>query len=57
MDERPLYVNGELREVKVIKSDGSMEYITPNLLTVVQENGSTINMNKIINNDNRTSYI
>lgn len=56
LDERPLYVNGELREVKVIKSDGSMEYITPNLLTVVQENGSTVNMNKIINNDNRISY-
>lgn len=56
LDERPLYVNGALREVKVIKPDGSVHYITPNLLTVVKPDGSTTNMNKIINNDNRTSY-
>ena len=56
LDERPLYVNGVLREVKIIKSDGSIEYVTPNLLTVVKSDGTTVNMNKIINNDNRTSY-
>ena len=56
MDERCLYVDGVLREVKVINSDGSISYVTPNLLTVVNENGTTVNMNKIINNDNRTSY-
>ena len=51
-----LYVNGTLREVKVIKPDNSVIYITPNLLTVVKPDGSTVNMNKIINNDDRTSY-
>lgn len=56
LDERPLYVNGALREVKVIRSDNSVVYITPNLLTVVKPDGSTVNMNKIINNDDRTSY-
>ena len=56
MDERPLYINGVLREVRLIKQDGSMSYITPNLLTVVTPNGTTINMNKIINNDDRTSF-
>lgn len=56
MDERPLYINGVLREVRLIKQDGSMSYITPNLLTVVTPNDTTINMNKIINNDDRTSF-
>lgn len=56
LDERPLYVNGTLREVKLIKPDGSVSYITPNLLSIVQENGTVVNMNKIINNDNRTQY-
>lgn len=56
LDERCLYVNGALREVKVIKPDNSVVYITPNLLTVVKPDGSTVNMNKIINNDDRTSY-
>lgn len=56
LDERPLYVNGILREVKLIKSDGSVHYVTPNLLSVVQSNGTVTNMNKIINNDNRTEY-
>lgn len=56
LDERPLYLNGTLREVKVIKSDGSINYITPNLLTVITQDGTTVNMNKIINNDNRISY-
>ena len=56
LDERCLYVNGALREVKVIKPNNSVVYITPNLLTVVKPDGSTVNMNKIINNDDRTSY-
>lgn len=56
LDERPLYVNGVLREVKLIKSDGSVHYVTPNLLSVVQSNGTVTNMNKIINNDDRTAY-
>ena len=51
LDERCLYVNGALREVKVIKPNNSVVYITPNLLTVVKPDGSTVNMNKIINND------
>lgn len=56
LDERPLYVNGTLREVKVIKPDGSVHYITPNLLSVVRPDNKVINMNKIINNDDRTEY-
>lgn len=56
LDERPLYVNGVLREVKLIKSDGSVHYVTPNLLSVVQSNGTVTNMNKIINNDDRSEY-
>lgn len=56
MDERALYVNGELREVKVIKPDGSITYITPNLLSVVKPNGTLTNMNQIINNDSRTEF-
>lgn len=56
LDERPLYVDGTLREVKVIKPDGTTHYVTPNLLNVVQSDGSVINMNKIINNDNRTDF-
>lgn len=56
LDERPLYVNGVLREVKLIKSDGSVHYVTPNLLSVIQSNGTVTNMNKIINNDDRTEY-
>lgn len=56
LDERPLYVGDKLREVKLIQPDGTVKYITPNLLSVVQPNGTVINMNKIINNDSRTEY-
>ncbi len=56
LDERPLYVGNELREVKLIQPDGTVKYITPNLLSVVQPNGTVVNMNKIINNDSRTEY-
>lgn len=56
LDERPLYVNGQLREVKVIKPDGSISYVTPNLLSVIASNGKLTNMNKIINNDDRTEF-
>lgn len=56
LDERPFYVDGQLREVKLIKPDGSVHYITPNLLSVIQPDNTVINMNKIINNDNRTEY-
>lgn len=60
LDERPLYLNGKLSEVKIIKPSGKMEYITPNLLNTIQLLGdgseSSINMNRIINNDNRTEY-
>lgn len=56
LDERPLYVDGQLREVKVIASNGTVTYITPNLLSVIKEDGTLVNMNKIINNDNRTQF-
>lgn len=56
LDERPLYANGQLREVKVIKSDGSVSYVTPNLLSVIASDGKITNMNKIINNDDRTEF-
>lgn len=56
LDERPLYVDGILREVKLIKPDGSIHYITPNLLSVITSSGQVINMNKIINNDDRKEY-
>lgn len=56
LDERPLYLNGSLKEVKVIKPDGSIGYITPNLISVIKPDGSITNMNKIINNDSRTEY-
>lgn len=56
LDERPLYVNGVLREVKIIKPDKSVSYVTPNLLSVIQPDGTLINMNKIINNDDRTEF-
>lgn len=60
LDERPLYLNGNLSEVKMIKPDGEIEYITPNLLNAIQilDNGTEnlINMNRIINNDNRTEF-
>lgn len=56
LDERPLYVDGILREVKLIKPDGSIHYITPNLLSVITNSGQVINMNKIINNDDRKEY-
>ena len=56
LDERPLYVDGVLREVKVINSDGTVTYVTPNLLSVINSDGTITNMNKIINNDNRTQY-
>ncbi len=56
LDERPLYVDGELREVKVILPDNTIHYITPNLLTVINDNNTTVNMNKIINNDDRTEF-
>lgn len=60
LDERPLYLNGTLSEVKMIKPSGEIEYITPNLLNTIQilDDGSesSINMNRIINNDNRTEY-
>ena len=49
LDERPLHVNGSLKEVKVIKPDGTVTYITPDLLSVILENGTTVNMNDIIN--------
>ena len=56
MDERSIYLNGVLREVKLIKADGSVSYITPNLLTVIMPDNTVVNMNKIINNDSRTSF-
>lgn len=56
MDERSLYVNGALREVKLIKPDGSITYITPNLLSVVKPDTTVTNMNQIINNDSRTKF-
>ena len=56
LDERSLYINGELREVKVIKPDGTITYVTPNLLSVVASDGTVTNMNKIINNDNRDNF-
>ena len=56
LDERPLYVDGKLREVKVIKPDGSLNYVTPNLLSVIQEDGTVININKVINDDIRTEF-
>lgn len=49
LDERPLYVNGSLKEVKVIKSNGTVVYITPDLLSVVKSNGTVTNMNDVIN--------
>lgn len=51
LDERPLYVNGTLREVKLIKSDGTVKYITPNLLSVIKSNGTVVTMDDIINPD------
>ena len=56
LDERCLYVDGSLKEMKVIEPDGSVTVITPNLLTVINPDGTTCNMNKVINNDNRTKY-
>lgn len=56
MDERSLYIDGVLREVKVIKPDGSIIYITPNLLSVVKPDNTVINMNKIINGDSRINF-
>lgn len=60
LDERPLYLNGTLSEVKMIKPSGKIEYITPNLLNAIQvlDDGSesVVNMNRIINKDNRTDY-
>lgn len=56
LDERPLYLNGVLREVKLIKDDGSIVYVTPNLISIIQENGTVTNMNKIINNDLRDHF-
>ena len=56
LDERCLYVNGELREVKLIQSNGTIKYITPNLLSIIKSDGTVVNMNKIINNDNRTEH-
>lgn len=56
LDERPLYLNGKLREVKLIKPDGTIFYLTPNLLSVIKDDNTVVNMNKIINNDSRTSF-
>lgn len=56
LDERPLYLNGSLKEVKVIKPDGSISYVTPNLISVIKPDGSVTNMNNIINNDSRTQF-
>lgn len=57
LDERVIYINDKLSEVKVIKPDNSMIYITPNLLTVIKPNNQSVNMNKIINNDDRETFI
>lgn len=56
MDERPLYVNGQLREVRLIRPDGTVIYITPNLLSIIKSDNMLVNMNQIINNDPRTSF-
>lgn len=56
LDERCIYVNGELREVKLIQPNGTVKYITPNLLSVIKSDGTVVNMNKVINNDNRTEH-
>lgn len=49
-DERPFYVNNNLKEVKVIKSNGTVAPITPDLVTVLKSNNNIITMNEIINN-------
>lgn len=56
LDERCIYVNGQLRELKVIRPNGTVNTITPNLLSVIKSDGTVVNMNKIINNDDRTEY-
>lgn len=56
LDERPLYVNGQLREVKLIRPDGTIVYLTPNLISVVNSDNKVTNMNDVINNDSRTSF-
>lgn len=56
MNDKALYINGELKELKVVKPDGSVKWITPNLLSIIKPDGTIINMNKIINNDDRTTY-
>lgn len=56
LDERPLFINGELKELKIIDTNNNIIIISPNLLTIIQENGNIVNMNKIINNDERITY-
>lgn len=56
LDERSLFINGELKELKIIDTNNNIMIISPNLLTIVQENGNIVNMNKIINNDERITY-
>ena len=56
MDERPLYINGQLRETKLIRPDGSVIYVTPNLLSAITSDNKVVNMNKIINNDDRLTF-
>lgn len=56
LDERPLYINGRLREVRLIRPDGTIIYLTPNLISVINSDNKITNMNKVINNDDRTKF-
>lgn len=56
LDARPLYLNGKLQELRLIKPGNITDFITPNLLNVNLPNGKSINMNLMINGDPRTEY-
>lgn len=56
LDIRPFYLNGELQEIKLIRSNGIEHYVTPNMVTLIRPGGLSINLNKIINNDSRTEF-
>lgn len=56
LDMRPVYLNGELKEAMLVRPDGTQYCITPNMLNVLRTDGTTINLNKIINNDDRAQF-
>ncbi len=55
LDANSLFLDGVGKEISII-TPGGEKVVTPNEVYLIEPDGTTTNMNKIINNDDRTEY-